>query len=160
MAVEQFPMGPIGVTDPVSVQNIMNKVNPYQVLGDLGLAPTDVDAVLTGDFAPIRNKFQKKISVVDFDKVVGGILKVLPKEICSMFFQRAKASEQFTPEEVELYERTYRRMFDGFFFECADHVFRYEDPADARNLLVRFDGEVYQMTVIGDQAVILFVGEV
>ena len=159
MAIEELRPGSFGIRDPLLLQRA-GGINPHEVLGQLGLSDSEIEHAMVGDVEPIARKYGRKISVVDFDKILDSKLPVLSKELCSSFFSRAKSGEDFTQEEVGMYGDTYRRMFEGFFGICSDHVFRYEDPSDARNLLVRFDGETYQMTVLDEEALILYVGSV
>jgi hypothetical protein len=158
MGIEEFPQ--VGIQDPTKLKKIIESNDPQSVLGQFGFGTDDINRMMQGDLSPIHDRMKRKqMVVIDFNKVMDTKLVILSKDLCSSFFVRSKSAQDFTPEEVEMYGDTYRRMFNGFFNTCDDHVFIYEKVPDARNLLVKFQNETYQMSIVGDEAVILYVGD-
>lgn len=158
--IDDLKVPPIQITDPLAISRVMEKVSPGEVFGEFGFDQRAVNKMMSGDLSPIHEKFRDQVSILDFEKVMDVHLKVLSKPLCSLFFDRAKGGQSFTEEEIELYGDTYRRMFTGFFEAGRRHVFVYEKAPDSRNLLVKKDGETYQLSLIGEEAYVMFIGDV
>jgi hypothetical protein len=136
--------------------NHMNSINPQEVLANLGYEGTDAEQILKGDMSPIIDKSQP---LLDMDSILKFHGQHFNRNLIQYFYEVPKANKQFTEDEVINYKEIYDAWFELVFRVGQTFIFQIDEESEDLSLLIKVNGEYYQMSIVEDANIIVYIGE-
>lgn len=152
----------------INVQNILKSVNITelqnnirnldvgQIIRESGFTEENVQDALNGNFDFLKDKKQH---ILDYEKLVNQHQKFISVNLINYFFKKAKLKEDFTPEELNVYNNAWTNWFK-LVFETGKHLTFQIDPElnDITLILIK-DEEYYQMSKFSGINQIIYLGD-
>jgi hypothetical protein len=103
--------------------NSLQQINPYEIMGKVGLSPADTDKILMGDMSPVS---KEEPFIVDYDAVKDFYGKYFNDTLIRYYFSKIKNREELSDEEKEIYEEAIDEFFKLIFKIAFDGLFILE----------------------------------
>jgi hypothetical protein len=120
-----------------SMLSRLQNINPYEILGQLGLNKQETDEVLKGNFAPVTKPF-----IIDYPTFRANYEKYYNHNLVKYLFTCAFENRDLTIEEEETWKEGIEAFFKAAFYAGTDGIFLIEKN---ESLLINFEGSHYVM---------------
>jgi len=136
----------------------LQEINPIEVLSGLGFSMPQIDRVLDGDVTAAVERTHKIDPIIDVGVVRKNYLWNESIDLIRWIFLKAKGREEFAAEEVEATRELYYKLFAECFRTARAAGFTFsldEVKKKNENVLAKMDGDLYLMSLVDDDRLIM-----
>jgi hypothetical protein len=90
----------------------LQELDPYAILGQLGLSKKNTSEILKGDFSSVK---QQEPFVIDLEVFIKNYGKLFNPNLIIYFLQKAKEDEFLSEEEMDIYKEAHDNFFKLIF---------------------------------------------